>query len=593
MKKIVTILCAIVMASPLIAQVKIGDNPNTINANSLLELESTNKGFLPPRVTLTSLTSVSPLTGTVPAGMLVYNNGGSLTHGYYYWSGTDWKPLSQNALTTGTKTANATLSKTEAFILASNDITLTLPSITTVDNGVTITIKNIGTHTDFIKVKGNGTATIDGKDSSMHTRWISRTYIAQGGNWLTKNKETGSTNIYEVSPEGSWTSLEEALEFLDEHMSHPSIIKLSGGSYEISTTQVINLDFPLTIQGASYGAVTIEAASGLAGKPMFRCLSETYFKMLAFDATTLSGYGNSANEDAIQLETSGEYFEIKDCNFTRFNKTIVAESNVEVWIFEVDINDAVSAGVEVAAGSTDSVSIKISEVDFIKCAKGINMASGNKAAISILNCTFYNGSVTDVGINYVPATFTAFASMFITNNAWNNSGTFFSGFDFSRTDGRDAKAFIQNNAGEGDKNPTCRINVNNNATTTGITTAGTLYKAVWTNTSSFTTKWTIDNNKITYQAPYKRSAYFIITGNISVDNPGETVTICITKNGVTTTRIGETDLRLASSGQPYQFSTVIYLENVLQDDYFELYCTTASNNRTVTFRDVQWFTETK
>ncbi|MFN0082495.1 MAG: hypothetical protein ACKVOM_08240 [Ferruginibacter sp.] len=26
------------------AQVKIGDNPNTINANSLLELESTNRG---------------------------------------------------------------------------------------------------------------------------------------------------------------------------------------------------------------------------------------------------------------------------------------------------------------------------------------------------------------------------------------------------------------------------------------------------------------------------------------------------------------------------------------------------------------------
>ncbi|MBK9569259.1 MAG: hypothetical protein IPO53_04625 [Chitinophagaceae bacterium] len=60
------------------AQVKIGDNPGTIDANSLLELESTNKGFLAPRVTLTSITSVSPLTGTVPAGMLVYNSAGSL-----------------------------------------------------------------------------------------------------------------------------------------------------------------------------------------------------------------------------------------------------------------------------------------------------------------------------------------------------------------------------------------------------------------------------------------------------------------------------------------------------------------------------------
>ncbi|MBL0130022.1 MAG: hypothetical protein IPP43_01930 [Chitinophagaceae bacterium] len=73
------------------AQVKIGDNPGTIDANSLLELESTNKGFLAPRVTLTSITSVSPLTGTVPAGMLVYNSAGSLTYGYYYWDGAEWK----------------------------------------------------------------------------------------------------------------------------------------------------------------------------------------------------------------------------------------------------------------------------------------------------------------------------------------------------------------------------------------------------------------------------------------------------------------------------------------------------------------------
>ncbi len=198
-----------------------------------------------------------------------------------------------------------------------------------------------------------------------------------------------------------------------------------------------------------------------------------------------------------------------------------------------------------------------------------------------------------MGINYVPATFTAFASMFISNNAWNNVGTFFNGFDFSRSDGRDAKAFIQNNAGEGDKNPTCKINVNNNTTTTSVTTAGTLYKAAWINTSSTTTKWTIDNNKITFQSPYKRSAYFIITGNISVDNPGETITICLVKNGVTATRIGETDLRLASSGQPYQFSTVIYLENVNKNDYFELHCTATANGRLVTFRDVQWYTDTK
>ena len=70
-----------------IAQVKIGANPNTINANSLLELESTSQGFLAPRMALNSVSAVAPLTGTVPAGMLIYSTGGSVTDGFYVWNG--------------------------------------------------------------------------------------------------------------------------------------------------------------------------------------------------------------------------------------------------------------------------------------------------------------------------------------------------------------------------------------------------------------------------------------------------------------------------------------------------------------------------
>src|SRR5688500_13435300 len=95
------------------AQVKIGDNPNTINANSLLELESTNKGFLPPRVALNSTVSVAPLTGAVTAGMMVYSTGGTLADGYYYWNGTSWRLVATSELNTVTKSASATLTKNE------------------------------------------------------------------------------------------------------------------------------------------------------------------------------------------------------------------------------------------------------------------------------------------------------------------------------------------------------------------------------------------------------------------------------------------------------------------------------------------------
>jgi hypothetical protein len=130
------------------AQIKIGDNPNTINANSLLELESTNKGFLTPRVSLVSLTSIAPLTGTVPAGMMVYSIGGSIADGIYVWDGTKWGTLAQSSIVV--KTANATLLTTETFVLAVNDINLTLPIVGAAENGLEITVKNVGTHTDQI-----------------------------------------------------------------------------------------------------------------------------------------------------------------------------------------------------------------------------------------------------------------------------------------------------------------------------------------------------------------------------------------------------------------------------------------------------------
>lgn len=75
------------------AQVKIGDNPSTININSMLEIESTNKGFLPPRITLNNVNAVAPMTAPITPGMLVYSSGGMVSDGYYYWNGTKWQAI--------------------------------------------------------------------------------------------------------------------------------------------------------------------------------------------------------------------------------------------------------------------------------------------------------------------------------------------------------------------------------------------------------------------------------------------------------------------------------------------------------------------
>jgi len=130
----------------------------------------------------------------------------------------------------------------------------------------------------------------------------------------------------------------------------------------------------------------------------------------------------------------------------------------------------------------------------------------------------------------------------------------------------------------------------NNALTTTCLLANNWYKANWVNTSSLTTNLRIDNNKITYQPVKSRDIVIIVSGDVTVNFNNRVVTLCIVKNGVTTTRYGETALRITTALQPYQFSTIIYIEDVAKDDYFELYCSSANANDILNFQDINWYT---
>jgi hypothetical protein len=233
--------------------------------------------------------------------------------------------------------------------------------------------------------------------------------------------------------------------------------------------------------------------------------------------------------------------------------------------------------------------VKISETDFTDNIVGVNLLAGSSATVT-LNSGFYsNQNDTDIAILYNPSTF-SFSNLIINGNSWNFVGTGISGFDFSRPDGRDANAFIENNAGIEDEKPHCNINVVNNSLTTTCPLASSWYKANWINTSSVTTNFTIENNRITYQPIKPRDVYLVISGNVTNTTTNNGVaTIAIVKNDLTTTRYGETALRITTANQPFQFSTVIYLEDVAKGDYLELYCSTNTNNDVLVFRDINCY----
>lgn len=111
MKNKLSTLVFLVFSGALVAQV--GINTDTPNPSAMLDVVSTNKGFLAPRINL--LTNTMQLgTAINAAGLLVYNTGTSLPVGYYFWSGSEWRNIDNSTAVAPTITslncAAATLS---------------------------------------------------------------------------------------------------------------------------------------------------------------------------------------------------------------------------------------------------------------------------------------------------------------------------------------------------------------------------------------------------------------------------------------------------------------------------------------------------
>ncbi len=590
------VLLMFIALSGFSQNIGLNDNNSDPNTSAMVDVYSTNKGLLIPRVSLDSTLLTTPVT-TPATSLLVYNTATvhDVTPGYYFWNGTKWNRLetsSDNEINAKPviKTTDATLLKTETLVLASGDITLTLPAITTADNGLEIVVKNVGTHMDYIVVKPESGKKIDASDSTMLTRWNDRVFIAHGANWLLKNNDCQADNLFDVGPSASFTTIEEVMEFLQDHMCGPTVVRIDGGDHLITSTQTIDLPYPLTFTGISFGESIIYCPSG---DTAFNAISECYFKMLTY-------YGGETPGPGIVLSGENTYYEIKDGYFYGLSKGIVVSNSADFWLFEVDFDSCLTSAVEINAGDLNDVIFRSSECDYYNCSIGINLLSGGPGSeVAIINGTFYNYNAGQVGINYLPPTEAnnfRYSSMIIQNNSFNNTGNFNVGFDFSRADGRDADIFMENNAGIESTAPHCKLIVTNNTTSTTITTGNTWYRVSnFSSYSSYTTKWKIENNKITYLSTNVRDAVMFISGNVRTNSTSaRIINIAIVKNGNSGTRYGETTVRIPSNNanQSFQFSTNVYVDGVHVNDYFEIWITSSNSGDVLTIDDMNLYTDT-
>lgn len=82
--------------------VKIGSTVSPPNPSTMLEVQSSNKGVLFPKVALTNITAYAPVVGAETTGVLVYNTNANIAGGcgtgYYFWNGNYWERMGRKCV---------------------------------------------------------------------------------------------------------------------------------------------------------------------------------------------------------------------------------------------------------------------------------------------------------------------------------------------------------------------------------------------------------------------------------------------------------------------------------------------------------------
>lgn len=154
------------------------------DASALLDLTSTTRGFLPPRMTTTQKNAIaSPATG-----LIVYD----ITLGFLSeWNGTSWtsvSPTPSPVLVTSVSTTTVLTASTTQLVNVLADTTagsfsVTLPSAATANQE--ITIKKTDSSANTVTIQANGSETIDGSNTqSLIVQWQSLTMVSNGTSWF-------------------------------------------------------------------------------------------------------------------------------------------------------------------------------------------------------------------------------------------------------------------------------------------------------------------------------------------------------------------------------------------------------------------------
>ena len=292
-----------------IANSQTGIGTPSPDASAKLDVYSTNKGFLPPRVTLTSVsdnaTIASPATG-----LLVYNTGTNvgLAAGYYYWNGNAWATIATAggsgsfaaSFLRGSRTASQSVAVSGIVSFSAVDNT-SGSDITLSTSDGKITLRPGNTYR-LIAAVPNFTGN---RPAFMWYNETSSSYIGSATNGYSPTDGASGAGAFGGLAEVIITpSVTTVLSFRLLSSLSSGAITVGGladfsttGSYPWFEAQVISGNTPVTGQSVEYGIARYTGADGTS-------LSTN--AIVAFDATATGNLGWSGNKFTLKANKTYE-----------------------------------------------------------------------------------------------------------------------------------------------------------------------------------------------------------------------------------------------------------------------------------------------
>jgi hypothetical protein len=486
-----------------------------------------------------------------------------------------------------------------------------------------------------------------------------------------------------VGPRGDFLTIQAAIAWFNASATQNTMLQLDANDFAIPATIVINNPtYDLQIQG--FEATRFTAATGLTGSPMFEARSNVDFRCIVGDGSTLASYGTLSTECFIDYTTNVTYSELVDDVFQNFYSAVHDTIGADLFMFNFVISDCVvglNFDYTTNVGWTTMKELETGTVQ--NCTTGIWLHSAYIENFILGHLLFLN-EMGQTCILYAPATYHPDGICNIIGCSYNNVGTFTSGFDFSRADGRDANIEIMSCVGTEDKKPHAKINVVDSTATTTCTTANVYYKLnfnskklisfnvpatsgnftitigdqttasiAWnasaatiqtainnlSNVTSVTVTqvtaaqtWTVEfltagegwlgmmpvvnlgtlspttsadvtpdtyscklgitNNRYTLLSDHKQDLIVWVAGAITEDNNGRNINVGIKKNGLGMP-LGPVTVRVVNANQPTPFASIVYLEDFVKNDYFELWVSAPNNGDVALLSDMSIFIQSQ